>query len=77
MGLLIYSEFLLSMNCDSFPIYLGWATIDREMKASNQSSEIEALSKGTYKGRWRWGLRSQSSQANNIQVARSPGNDTG
>ena len=57
-------------------------TIDREMtrtryglKATNQSTEIEALSRGKYKWRCRWGIVCQSSQANNYISWRSFEND--
>ena len=57
-------------------------TIDREMtrtryglKASNQSTEVEALSRGRYRWRCPWGITCQSSQANNYQAMRSFEND--
>ena len=60
-------------------------TIDREMtrtrygvEATNQSTEVKAVSKGSEgRGRCRFGIISGSSEANNIQAVRSPDNDTG
>ena len=57
-------------------------TIDHEMtrtryglKATNQSTETEALSRGRFKWRCPWGIVCQSSQANNYQDVRSFEND--
>ena len=53
-------------------------TIYREMtrtrygvETPNQSTEVEAVSRGRYKWRCRWGLTCQSSQANWYQSVRS------
>ena len=57
-------------------------TIDREMtrtryslKATNQSKENDSLSRGIREWMCPWGIRCQSSQANNYIAVRSFDND--